>query len=137
MESLNKQLCNAASKGRLKDLKRCIQKGADLEYRDSKGMTPLLNAAQKGHLEILRHLIRVGCDKEGRSTKTESTPLMHAAAKGHLEAVRYLITVGCEKESRNKVIIDTNPFNRIILLYKILLLILSDRFNASNSCKTK
>ncbi|XP_071148973.1 ankyrin repeat domain-containing protein 29-like [Mytilus edulis] len=117
MESLNEKLRRAARNGRLKDLKRCIQKGADLEYRDSEGMTPLLNAAQKGHLEILRHLIRVGCDKEVRSTKRETTPLMYAAIRGHLDTARYLITIGCEKESRNKVIIDTNPLNLIILLF--------------------
>lgn len=29
------KLRRAAWNGRLKDLKRCIQKGADLEYRDS------------------------------------------------------------------------------------------------------
>ncbi|XP_071148590.1 fibronectin type 3 and ankyrin repeat domains protein 1-like [Mytilus edulis] len=73
MERLNEQLRNAAYNGRLGDLKRCIQQGADLEYRDSVGATPLVWAAVKGHLEIVRYLVTVGCDKEVRDTKSNPT----------------------------------------------------------------
>ncbi|XP_076087692.1 putative ankyrin repeat protein RF_p14 [Mytilus galloprovincialis] len=69
MESLNEKLRRAAMNGRLKDLKRWIQQGADLEYRDSDGITPLLWAANNGHLEIVHYLVTVGCDKETIDTK--------------------------------------------------------------------
>ncbi|XP_063412692.1 fibronectin type 3 and ankyrin repeat domains 1 protein-like [Mytilus trossulus] len=102
MAGLNEKLRSAAFFGKLKDLKKCIQKGADLEYRDSEEMTPLLWAAQEGHLEVLRYLVLVGCDTEVRDTKYGKTPLLKAAAEGHREIVNYLVTVGCEKEVRDK-----------------------------------
>ncbi|XP_071150483.1 ankyrin-1-like [Mytilus edulis] len=101
------KLLSAAVDGQLNDLKRCIQKGADLECRNKDYATPIIRAAHNEHLEVVRYLITVGCEREAID-KVGMTPLLYAAQQGHLEIIRYLITVGCDKEFRDtKVIIDT------------------------------
>jgi len=69
-----------------------IDKGAQMEAKDSNGNTPLHFAAANGHLEIVRLLCDHGADVEARN-KWGMRPLHWAAYHGHISIVKELIEV--------------------------------------------
>lgn len=83
-------LLNAASTGDLAEAKTLLDNGADPNFQDAGGVTPLHFAAQKGHWDIARLLLEKGASPsitDGHSTP----PVVDAARKGHLEIVRLLV----------------------------------------------
>ena len=67
-----------------------LDKGAQLEAKNSNGSTPLHHAAAKGHAEIVRLLCDRGADVEARSDSGRR--VLHLAAwKGHISVVKELI----------------------------------------------
>ena len=69
-----------------------IDKGAQIEAKDSDGWNPLHNAAMEGHIEIVRLLCDRGADIEARSDNGRR-PLQYAAQNGHISIVEDLIEV--------------------------------------------
>jgi ankyrin repeat protein len=67
-----------------------IDKGAQLEAKDSIGDTPLHCAAYRGHVEIVRLLCDRGADVEARGSWGRR-PLHEAAVNGHISVVKELI----------------------------------------------
>ena len=59
-------LIDAASYGHLDICRLLIDKGAQVEAKDSDGWTPLHSAALRGHVEIVRLLCDRGADVEAR-----------------------------------------------------------------------
>ena len=85
-----------------------LDKGAQLEAKNSNGSTPLHHAAAKGHVEIVRLLCDRGADVEARSDNGYR-PLHVAAWKGHISVVKELI------EERNAEINARNNSGRTAL----------------------
>ena len=85
-------LLNAANNGHLAICRLLIDKGAQLEAKNSIGWTPLLWAAMEGHVEIVRLLCDRGADVEARSVGGWR-PLHYAAWHGHISVVKELIEV--------------------------------------------
>ena len=72
-------LINAASQGKVYELKQALLAGAFVDARDNNaGNTPLMWAAFNGHLEVIRVLLKNHADIEGVSRDGNKTPLMMA-----------------------------------------------------------
>lgn len=93
-------LCYASFIGNSKAVKLLIEKGANVNYKDSNGQTPLILASITGSIEEIALLLKAGADINGVDINN-STALIHASAKGNLLTVKYLIDQGCELESEN------------------------------------
>jgi len=73
-----------------------IEKGADLHYKDERGVSTLLQASHRGLLEVAEALVAKntkddfvdGLSKDGMS------PLIAASSEGHLEVAKLLIEKG-------------------------------------------
>lgn len=70
-------------------VKELIESGADVNWQDEQGWTPLNWAAGKGNLEMVKLLVSRGADvfKVGRDQRT---PYLIALAAGHVEVVKFL-----------------------------------------------
>ena len=64
-----------------------IKKGAQIEHRDKKGLTPLILAAAGGHVEICRVLIEANAKVDAQADRTKDTPLSMACSGGRKEVV--------------------------------------------------
>lgn len=111
----------AAEKGHLDIVTLLIDKGANINSRDSNNCTPLHIAAKYGRFCVVKYLINKGAgDQEGalhysalsghraivsflcksgininsRTIANRMTPLHLAASKGHLMVVKYLVRSG-------------------------------------------
>ena len=100
----------AAYNGHLAICRLLLDKGAQLEAKDSGGGTPLHWAASRGHVEIFRLLCDRGADVEARN-RWGMRPLYCAAMEGHISVVKELI------EERNARINSRNDYGRTALRY--------------------
>ena len=80
----------AADNGHLAICRLLIDKGAQVEAKNSHGWTPLHHAAYRGHIEIVRLLCDRGADVEACSYDGWR-PLHRAAIWGHISVVKELI----------------------------------------------
>jgi len=80
----------ASDNGHLAICRLLIDKGAQLEAKNSGGDTPLLWAAFGGHIEMIRLMCDHGADVEARS-ESGRRPLHWAAINGHISVVKELI----------------------------------------------
>jgi ankyrin repeat protein len=76
--SLNQSLLNATTDGAIWNIKRLVDAGADIEARDSEGMTPLLIAAWLGNRKACVFLLERGANIEAVDSRGW-TALMCAA----------------------------------------------------------
>ena len=86
----NDDLLRAAARGNLNQVRRQLDEGADIDYRDEVGQTALALAAQNGHVPVVQELINRGAAINVLRTDGR-TPLHMAAGSGHTEIVRALI----------------------------------------------
>ena len=91
----------AAAANDLKEMKRLIKQGADVNDTNEYGETGLTIAAKSGFAEIAEFLIRQGADVNAREFDG-ATPLMAASLKGHPSIVRMLLEKGAEVNVRTK-----------------------------------
>ena len=82
----------AASNGHLDFCRLLIDKGAQMEAKDSNGNTPLHFAAANGHLEIVRLLCDRGADIEAHDDDG-CRSLHYSAYYGHISVVKELLEV--------------------------------------------
>jgi hypothetical protein len=70
-----------------------LNKGTDVNAKDTLGRTPLIHAAKKGYLEAVNLLLAaLGVEVD----EGDETPLMWSASKGHLDIVRRLLAAGAD-----------------------------------------
>jgi ankyrin repeat protein len=105
-----KCLHTAAHHGHLAICCLLIDKGAQLEAKNSYDWTPLHWAAIRGHVEIVCLLCDRGADIEARDSWGRR-PLHEAAINGHISVVKELI------EERNAEINARDDFGRTALRY--------------------
>jgi hypothetical protein len=87
----------AAGMGRLAEVQRLVERGADVNLTASDGTTALYMAAQNGNLSMVQYLVQRGAGKE-QVYKDGGTPLLVAVQYGYLAIVRYLAQQGADKE---------------------------------------
>ena len=80
-----------------------LEYGADIEFIDADGETPLGKAAATGNVRVVNYLLQRGADVNGALVHTTSkhlqnarcnTPLINAVAGGHRNVVRTLLQAG-------------------------------------------
>jgi hypothetical protein len=88
-----------------------IKHGADIEYANMSGCTPLHYHASTGNIPMVRQLIRRGANIHTVSDQNwddegyyGSTPVISAAINGHVEMVKYLLSKGTTLEEQEEEI---------------------------------
>merc|ERR1712080_150942 len=86
-------LRRAAKKGNLADVRQLVERGVNVNGKDSFGYSALHEAASRGHLEVVKYLHSQGADILTHDNGL-TTPLWLAAYKGNLPMVEYLADNG-------------------------------------------
>jgi Ankyrin repeats (3 copies)/Ankyrin repeats (many copies) len=95
-------LWRAAENGHEVVVKLLLEKGAELESKDSEyGRTPLSRAAENGDEAVVKLLLEKGAELESKD-KYGQTPLSWAAENGHGAVVKLLLEKGAELEPKDK-----------------------------------
>lgn len=93
--NLNEDLIDAAENGNLDEVRKALEKGADVNAKDKYSNTALMKAAVKGHSDIVELLIEEGADTDAKDVFDE-TALFNAVLKGHFHIVKLLIENGAD-----------------------------------------
>ena len=100
-KSQQTSLSLAAARGYLPLLKLLLDKGADIESRDSVGMTPILCSAHNGQVQSFYVLKARGANLEAKDISGANA--MHlAASKNHVDMMRVLKKLDFELEATDK-----------------------------------
>jgi ankyrin repeat protein len=94
---LDSDLLEAAKAGDTAEVKKLLEKGADVSARSEHGATALMIAAGGGHVEVVETLIAEGAYAEGGEG---ASALMLAAGEDHAEVVKTLIAEGADVNAR-------------------------------------
>jgi ankyrin repeat protein len=86
-------LKQAAMRGDTTQVQQLLDKGVDVNAKDSNGETALMEAAGNGHTEVVKQLLAKGADVNAKSSYGY-TALLYAADKGHTECVGLLLDGG-------------------------------------------
>ena len=93
--SCSTQLIFDAGKNDKNAVLNLLKQGADVNYEDSYGKTPLSNAVINGNADMVSLLLENGADIECKSKyKGGLTPLQRAFTKGNKEIIKLLIEKG-------------------------------------------
>ena len=90
---MNRELMVASAYGHLWRVKALVEGGANVNWRDEEGYTPLTGAAQHGHVQVVEYLLSRFA-AVNPSDRTGYTPLMWAAQEGHVGVVEMLLRRG-------------------------------------------
>lgn len=93
--NVTSQLTLASTFGHDAIVRRLLERNAELEFKDSWGLTPLISAAYHGHENVVRSLIKAGAPLGGNAC------LSLAALRGNEGVVRVLLEFGAEIEAKN------------------------------------
>ena len=89
-------LVDAARAGNLEAAKQHLVAGADVDFRNQQGFTPLHVAAQEGYIKVAELLIAKEANVNTSGRLIGTTPLDSAALLGHKEMVELLIDSGAD-----------------------------------------
>ncbi|MEM9362486.1 MAG: ankyrin repeat domain-containing protein [Bacteroidota bacterium] len=88
-------LIKAVRQRSLPEVKRLVQRGADVNEVVKQDSSPLIEACRLGYLHIAQFLVENGADVN-LHVRGDETPLIRAAWNGHLHIVKYLIENGAD-----------------------------------------
>lgn len=97
----------ATLKGSLAICRMLIERGANVNQRNSNGHTPVKYAGSKNHKELLQYLLDCGGDPNARD-HIGDTPLHRVASMEHHECLRILLT-----HPKSKPTISINAQNNL------------------------
>ncbi|MEO1614388.1 MAG: ankyrin repeat domain-containing protein [Planctomycetota bacterium] len=86
---------DAALKGKLRVVERCLKSGMDVNEIGAEGFSALAMAAYGGHNDIVKVLLRAGAKVDARD-REKMTPLFHAASGPAPNVVATLLDAGAE-----------------------------------------
>jgi len=101
LDSLNKDLQDAAQNGDIRAVLSLLARGADADSAGEEGRSAVINAAWRGREQIIRLLLRRGADTE-LTDDAGATPLIWAAINGHARAARGLLDNGANPNHRDR-----------------------------------
>ena len=82
MSENDQNLVVAAQEGRIEDVRKYIEAGANIEYQDDQGINALIAATQEGHIAIVELLLERGADIN-KPNADRQTPLLLAVSLRH------------------------------------------------------
>ena len=92
----NEQLLELAYSGDSHEVRRVLRAGADVNYANAYGETPLMFAAMNNHADVVRVLLLAGAELEARDA-AGWTPLMFAIAESpYVSVVEALLAAGAD-----------------------------------------
>ena len=94
--SINEQLMDASKIGWESAIEMYLDKGADVNAKNDKGITPLMAASAIGDVKSVKLLVSRGAALDIRANYGGWTALFMAALNGHEETVQYLIRAGAD-----------------------------------------
>ena len=100
MEKQNKALVKACIIGDLAAVEKAIDEGANVNYKDENGYTPLLISSNSGNIELVKMLISKGADINSKGS-FGITALHKASGLGYIEVVEFLIKNGAIVNVKN------------------------------------
>ncbi len=86
-------LCVAAMNGHVNVIEMLVARGANVNYKDSKGQTPLMYATESGSVDAVKALLSHGAQLEARTSLGE-TALMGAVGHGYVDIAKFLVEKG-------------------------------------------
>jgi ankyrin repeat protein len=95
MKNINEKLLEAVRLNEIEEVKKLIEKGADVNVVDEYGATALYWASYKGHSEIVKILIEAGADVNVVNRDGE-TALYWTSSWGYSEIVKILKEAGAK-----------------------------------------
>jgi ankyrin repeat protein/beta-lactamase regulating signal transducer with metallopeptidase domain len=93
-------LLGIINSGDIEQVKLLISQGADINVKNSNGLTPLYLASQEGRKDVVELLIDNGADINAKNNNG-ITPLHRAAREGHKDVVELLISRGADINVKN------------------------------------
>lgn len=96
-------LYDAASKGRVGEIRRLVGDGADVDFPGVYGRTPLFAAVAGRHADAVRVLLELGANPNRAGRFGGATALMEAAAQGFAGAIPMLLDAGADVDAANSV----------------------------------
>ncbi len=94
------ELIGASKRGELDVITAELAEGADVNYTDSLGRTPIMHAAENGQLEAVKLFIEAGADVLGVNERDDDrTVLNYAIDGGHVEVMRVLLDNGARTDT--------------------------------------
>jgi ankyrin repeat protein len=99
-KELNVKLFAEVITNRLYLVQEILDKGADVNYTNSCGCTPLINSIINRHFKIMKLLVKNGADVNAE-TDSGYTALIYATAGGMLSYVKFLVKHGADINHRN------------------------------------
>jgi ankyrin repeat protein len=117
-------LINAAANGKAHVVRKCLEEGGDVNYRDSIGRTALHHASSGDYPDVISELLDRGADVNCQDN-CDATPLHLASDRGHLETVKTLLSRGANANCQDNeggaplhVAADTGPLGIVLELFK-------------------
>ena len=83
----------ACSDGHTEVVKALLEKGADVQAKNSHGVTPMHDACRNGHVEVVMVLLEKGADVHAKDSGGY-TPFRYARMYGHGNMVKALLEKG-------------------------------------------
>lgn len=108
-ESGGTMLLEAASAGRLQEVRELITDGAPIDMRDGSGRTSLLLATRANRVEVAQVLIAAGADVNAKDN-IQDTPFLYAGAEGRDAILEAILATGKANLS------DTNRYGGTALI---------------------
>ena len=78
-----------------------LNRGIDVNSKDTGGHTPLMEAVFGGHIDVVEELLKRGADVNSQDNDGW-TALMEAASKGRADVVKTLLAHGADARIKNK-----------------------------------
>ena len=95
MKNINEQLSDASKFYNIKEIKKLISRGADIDSKDKEGYTPLILSISDGYFDIVELLLNNGADINLPDNR-DRTPLMHALMYNKLHITELLLKRGAD-----------------------------------------
>lgn len=94
-------LIEAAERGDVDELRKLIDRGADLNATDTRGRTAMMAATHANKPESVKILIEAGADVNKQDNRLDN-PFLYAGAEGLLEILRLTIDAGADPTITNR-----------------------------------
>ena len=101
IESLGAELDAAAKTGDVFKVKELLARGADANFRNQHGSTPLIEASMRGYQATVKALLECGANVDAADSLSGATALSFAALTGQSETVELLLRYGANINAKD------------------------------------